>query len=714
MSDIIAVLVFFSAFIIYLLTLWPTIPFHDCGDMVSSAYLLGIAHPTGYPLFSIIGKFWITTIPFGNIAYRMNALSSLFASLTCMMVYFITLKLATNTPSLITRIAPSIVASFVLAFSPTFWQQAIISEKYTLNALFFSLLIFVLLKWQETQSSKIKVQSYLYLFVFILGLSFCHHMQTIFIIPASIFLFITTSIKKFKLQSLKLKIYSSKPKTTPSITRCLLLTVLFLLPLLLYLYLPIRSLAHPWVNWGDPDRISGFLDYITAKGYSHYFEKSSVFDHIKRGVSHWKNHIPNQFLLLFFPSLIGFLLLFLKKRQWGIFFLFILLVNCLHCSHYNIPNVWDYYIPTYTILSISLGFLCATFFSLNKALSIACLVLISLPLYPFSKNLSRNIQARNYSYYDEGMGYLKPLKKDAIFLTKGDICFILWYLHYVENVRPDIFLINGTFLHTYWLMEEIDKHHPELVFNRDIPEKKVSSLELANIRFEKYREIMGSNSATHTIYTPFVDDITSGFPLIPEGFVQRVLDNRISKEKIIELARKAVFDVTPYQGRSKRLVNNVKNSYVKLGVLFSENGYGNDAISSFNKAKELDPNDKEVITNLSKCYYNLAVSFDQKGMVNDAESYYKKAIEVDPNMIDSHYNLGILYYHKKHDTKATIYYWGKVLEIDPKSIKAHENLAVVYYNMGRFKEAEDLCKKLKSFDPNNHLANNMLIAIAQR
>ncbi|MDI6752712.1 MAG: DUF2723 domain-containing protein, partial [bacterium] len=147
-------LLFLFCFGLYLFTLNPTIPFHDSGDMVAASWLLGIPHPTGYPFYCLFGRFFSTMIPIGNIAYRMNMESAMFASLAVMLVYFITRTLITNPYSLI----PSLVAALILAFSPTFWEQAVIAEKYTLNAFFFSLLIFILLKWQETQNSKLKTQ----------------------------------------------------------------------------------------------------------------------------------------------------------------------------------------------------------------------------------------------------------------------------------------------------------------------------------------------------------------------------------------------------------------------------------------------------------------------------------------------------------------------------------------------------------------------------
>ncbi|MEW6007859.1 MAG: DUF2723 domain-containing protein [bacterium] len=145
---IFGILVFFVSFGVYLHTLTPTIGFHDSGELITCAYTLGIAHPPGYPLYTLLGKVFITLIPFGNIAFRMNMESALFASLCVMMVYFITLKVSGRAEERKNgRIISSVVASLILAFSATFWEQAVIAEKYTLNALFATLTIFFNLLW---------------------------------------------------------------------------------------------------------------------------------------------------------------------------------------------------------------------------------------------------------------------------------------------------------------------------------------------------------------------------------------------------------------------------------------------------------------------------------------------------------------------------------------------------------------------------------------
>lgn len=71
-----AVLVFFSSFFVYLLTLYPTVGTEDSGELITSAATLDIAHPPGYPLYTLLGKLFTIIIPFGNIGWRVNLMSA--------------------------------------------------------------------------------------------------------------------------------------------------------------------------------------------------------------------------------------------------------------------------------------------------------------------------------------------------------------------------------------------------------------------------------------------------------------------------------------------------------------------------------------------------------------------------------------------------------------------------------------------------------------
>ncbi|MBW1765033.1 MAG: DUF2723 domain-containing protein, partial [Deltaproteobacteria bacterium] len=111
---------------IYLSTLSPVVFLGDSGELTAAAFSLGIPHNSGYPLYSLIGKIFCL-IPIGNIGFRLNLMSSLFAVLTIWIVYSLILKIT------LSRIA-ALTAMFLLAFTPLLWSQTVSAEVYTLHA----------------------------------------------------------------------------------------------------------------------------------------------------------------------------------------------------------------------------------------------------------------------------------------------------------------------------------------------------------------------------------------------------------------------------------------------------------------------------------------------------------------------------------------------------------------------------------------------------
>ena len=102
--------IFGSTLTIYILTLSRSVYFGDSGEFIALAKTLGIAHPPGYPLYTMLAHLF-TYLPFGTLAFRVNLFSAVTSSLTVVVVYFICLKLTKN------RLAPT-SASLFLAYNP--------------------------------------------------------------------------------------------------------------------------------------------------------------------------------------------------------------------------------------------------------------------------------------------------------------------------------------------------------------------------------------------------------------------------------------------------------------------------------------------------------------------------------------------------------------------------------------------------------------------
>jgi hypothetical protein len=208
----------------------------DGGDMVSAAFVRGVAHPPGYPLYTFVA--WLLTkIPFSTVAWRVTLLSSIPASVTAG-IFFLLLKKITKNSLL------SLIGTLTLCFSYLFWLYASIPEVFSLHVLFITAIFYLV--WDYRENGHVRQ---LKIAALILGLGLAHHQTIVFLIPA--FLFIIW------------------PRLRATYTKRIILQLLLLIGvgLLPYLYVIWAAHGNPLVNWEDPKTVSGFIRLITRAMY---------------------------------------------------------------------------------------------------------------------------------------------------------------------------------------------------------------------------------------------------------------------------------------------------------------------------------------------------------------------------------------------------------------------------------------------------------------
>ncbi len=126
-----------SALILYQQTAAPSVLSGDSGEFQFAAPLLGIPHPTGYPLYIIAGKLSTMLIPFGDSAHRVTLVSSIAGSCTVALLALLTLHITDS-------FLAALIAAFALALAPGMWNAATIAEVYALHMLFIALLAWTL------------------------------------------------------------------------------------------------------------------------------------------------------------------------------------------------------------------------------------------------------------------------------------------------------------------------------------------------------------------------------------------------------------------------------------------------------------------------------------------------------------------------------------------------------------------------------------------
>src|SRR5438132_973079 len=136
-----AAAVFAAAGLLYFLTAARDIVVGDTGELITAAVSLGVAHPPGYPLFTMLGHLF-SLLPFGSIPFRVNLLAVACGALTVGVVYLTAFRLTASCFA-------GVVAALLLAANPTFWAWSLVGEVFQLNNLFAALLIYFLVLWQE-------------------------------------------------------------------------------------------------------------------------------------------------------------------------------------------------------------------------------------------------------------------------------------------------------------------------------------------------------------------------------------------------------------------------------------------------------------------------------------------------------------------------------------------------------------------------------------
>jgi tetratricopeptide (TPR) repeat protein/cytochrome b561 len=622
----------------------------------------------------------------------MNCLSAIFASLAVMMTCLITLKLTgvsgqgsgvrEKNPQItqifknIHSVIPAIIASLVLAFSATFWEQAVIAEKYTLNALFFTLLIFILLKWQEEiQNLKSKIQNlkFLYLFTFILGLSFAHHFQTTYIIPGGIFFIIATLLKHRTTEARRKKknpqitqIAQMFNKFTFYIGHFTFYILLFLLPLFLWLYLPIAASGNPPLNWNNPQDLFGFKNHITAFGYKALFSLPSISRLISQNLP---KLLSEQFSFLLIFSLLGVVFLFRKNLLFFIFLLSGGSINIYLALGYNIPNIQDYYVPFFLYLSILIG--CGFSLIHIKKASFLFLLLPFLLLYlhyPFCN------RSRHYFVYDHTLSLFNTLSKDSVsFYTMDYNIFPLWYLLYVENRDEKIMPILYPYFHQDWVLKEM---------NSIIPEAKIDSTpsrgrpydELPEISRKRFDTLVVNNPEI-SCYLDFKGAVPPSYTLVPKGFVYQVVKNDIDFSKFLDenppdfrfrfLHEKKI----KKNWRIEGIIKEYSNAWKERGSFYNRLGRLRDGLDSYKKASELCSSDPEIYKEMAREYV-LLEEYDA------ALVSYNKALKLNPVYADCFADLGVLYF-KMGKIAEAVSSLKEALSINPEHSEAKRNLSLL-------------------------------------
>ena len=459
------------ASVVYLLTMDRSVSWWDCGEFITTGWLLQVGHPSGAPVYQLLSHLFML-LSFGHpmwVAPLSNAFSALCGGVTVGLIYA-TLR------ELKARPMGAVVGALCYLFCDTAWFSATESEVYALAMLFCALEVWIALRHRRTGDLRL-----LPLLGLLAGLGAGVHLMTLLVLPAA------------ALVVLKPRKAASAGRKRPLAVPLLLAVFFFLLGLTPYAIIPIRAAVHPPINEGDPSTPARFVQYMTREQYP----KAPLYPRMwrERDTANWQawnggrtdllgnaaycgtyqlGYMYGRYLMYNFigrenlksgrivvfvlPFLLGLWGLLRHRRRsrtgfWAVMLLFLfggVLLN-LYLNHpcYE-PRERDYaYVLSFYAFALWIGLgadeaggLWNAKTSNAKHLVLNILLLLA-PVTLAVGNWSDHDRSRCHSVHDIAANHLESCAPDAILVTLGDNdTFPLWYLQQVERRRTDVSVYN--------------------------------------------------------------------------------------------------------------------------------------------------------------------------------------------------------------------------------------------------------------------------------
>jgi tetratricopeptide (TPR) repeat protein len=666
-----------GALALYLRTLAPSLPTGDSGDFISASYVLGVAHPPGYPLYTMLGHL-ATLLPVGNPALRINLTSALFGALAVGLVGALIARIVLDAGRRPAALAAAVITGAVaLAVSTAFWSYSIVTEAFALNAALAALiLLLAVMWWQEPRRFRL-----LWALGLVGGLSLAHH-QTIILLGPAVLLLLAVGLRRLGVFGVRPQSRASsrrrdRPRAgeAPVSQRAAIAVqfafsaALVLVGLAAYLYLPLAASSDPPINWGDPDTPERFFDVVTRAHYGTFSltaedRLGSPLEHVRIFFDYlWRAFGPLG-LGLAVLGVVG-----LRRRPLlatalvlGVLFagpLFVAYANPAISSPIVLGILERFAILPSVPLAVLIGVGAATAVSMlevgarraggrigrpsarfGPALAGAVLVGLTAAIIPM--RLSEVDQTGNLvaeTYARDVLGLLEP---DAILLMRGDENQTsIGYARHALGMRPDVAELDVELLKLASYVSNARARYPAV----DIPFDEYDEGETASLS-----ELVTANIDRHPVY--LVGDLKAteplaGYSLKRYGLVRRIVPASTGggDYSLVAADRARLESVLHFPQRL-----DPPTTWERL----LEANYGLAAFDLGYVAYPADP--------------------------QTAADWYRRTIALDPTHASAYLNLGLIVLQSGGPTDEVVRLWSEFLALrpdDPQSEAVRQQLAAL-------------------------------------
>jgi 4-amino-4-deoxy-L-arabinose transferase-like glycosyltransferase len=546
-----------GVFVLYAIGACRTIYVGDSGELVAAVHTLGIPHPSGYPLYVLLGKLWTLLVPFGSIAFRMSLFSAACAAAAVALLHRLGLRLGLH------RVAAA-TAALLLAVSPSFWGEANIQRVYTLNALFVVLAATATFSWGASRRHR-----YLLVAAFLCGLGATNH-TFMALMAVSIGLFAVLTEPSL----------ARRPRLILGGAGC------FIAGLLPYLYLPIRSRMNPRLDWGNPETLAAFRDVVTRRDFWGRAWIEGPSDLLVVLADYMWSLAAE---LVWVGAVLMLVGIVTGRRRWPISLpLLIMGVNlvavALHGSRSDIFIWHRYYIPSYAMAALLAGM---GVHWLIERTPRAGLLPLALPLLGLVLNFREFDRSRYRIAEDFSQKLLETIPPGAHLSASDDnILFVLIYLHLVEGVRPDLDLV---------LQGVGSANLPPLRFNPDNealffthhPNWRVTALDIVPVGL--VFRVARAGGPPPPIVLPREGLAGEDDPRVPQDYLTQNLVGHFHYMLGSTLERVDWSRASAEFAEAVRRAPGNDVLFYNLGLIYSGNGLFEEALAFFERSNEINP-----------------------------------------------------------------------------------------------------------------------------
>jgi len=442
----VALAVAFAALLAYSLTLSPTVAWvnqgEDSGDLLVASATLGIPHPTGYPLFTLLGRL-ASLAPLGGLAFRINLVAALAGALGVYFLALLVLELAADAGTGAAAVG-SAAAALVYAFSRGAWSQSVLAEVYTLNVAFLGAVLLCLARAERRGDPR-----FLALAAYLLGLGLTNHLLLLAALPA-----------------LVLCAWRLRLRGHIGAAGLVLLPLLFLWGWSLVAYLPVRAGQGPEFSWGAPATPRQLLWVLTGAQYARNFfgrNPATILGYLATG-RWWTDFGP---ALLFLGG--GLLAAALLRARGLLPVGGALFASLFLLAAYAIADDVGYWMPVgFASAAIAGAGIAALWARLDRprwaraGLALACFAAAGAGI---ARNAAAVDASRDLTPYRFATRGLEAVEPDALILSEYDgRTFSLWFYKATEfaKTRPRVVVVYKYLLVWPWYLHHLARTYPTL------------------------------------------------------------------------------------------------------------------------------------------------------------------------------------------------------------------------------------------------------------